>query len=75
MWDIECCWCIEYFSLHKYITDTDYKSGGQEHGSSRSSWQVSMSSPTEQQRQSVIQEILQTEATYLRELLLVDEVS
>ncbi|XP_063874279.1 intersectin-1-like isoform X14 [Scylla paramamosain] len=53
---------------------TDYKSEGQEHGSTRSSWHVSMSSPVEQQRQSVIQEILQTEAVYLRELLLVEEV-
>ncbi|XP_045103341.1 intersectin-1-like isoform X15 [Portunus trituberculatus] len=53
---------------------TDYRSQGQGHGSTRSSWHVSMSSPVEQQRQSVIQEILQTEAAYLRELLLVEEV-
>lgn len=41
----------------------------------RGSWVVSPSSPIEQQRQSVIQEIITTEATYLTELLLVDEVS
>lgn len=59
----------------KCFADTDYRREGQEHGHTRSSWHVSMSSPVEQQRQSVIQEILQTEAAYLRELLLVDEVS
>ncbi|KAK8739665.1 hypothetical protein OTU49_017416, partial [Cherax quadricarinatus] len=40
---------------------------------SSESWQFSPSSPLEQKRQSVIQEIIATEATYLKELLLVEQ--
>ncbi|XP_071543654.1 intersectin-1-like isoform X12 [Panulirus ornatus] len=39
----------------------------------RSSWHFSASSPIEQNRQNVIQEIINTEAIYLSELLLVDQ--
>ncbi|XP_064117346.1 intersectin-1-like isoform X7 [Macrobrachium nipponense] len=39
----------------------------------RESWKISESSPIEQSRQNVIQEFINTEATYLSELLLVEE--
>ncbi|KAK7065714.1 hypothetical protein SK128_027285, partial [Halocaridina rubra] len=40
---------------------------------SRESWQISKSSPVEQSRQNVIKEIIDTEATYLSELQLVEQ--
>ncbi|KAK3893529.1 hypothetical protein Pcinc_002655 [Petrolisthes cinctipes] len=47
---------------------------GERSGGVRASWVVSASNPIEQQRQSVIQEFITTEATYLNELLMVEEL-
>lgn len=58
-------------SAHKARVHGD----GERSSGVRANWVVSPSNPIEQQRQSVIQEIITTEATYLTELLLVDEVS
>ncbi|XP_068201300.1 intersectin-1-like [Palaemon carinicauda] len=49
-----------------YERQRDYKIG-------KRHWQISESSPVEQSRQNVIQEFINTEATYLYELLLVEE--
>lgn len=52
----------------------NHEKDGKKKVASRSSWHISMSSPVEQKRQIVIKEFLETEAVYLRELQLVDEV-
>lgn len=70
------------FVILKLIYNIDFadrrneqdQSSNYRYGKNRQSVHFSASSPIEQKRQNVIQEIITTEATYLKELMLVEQV-